>query len=47
MPTNLVERRFRRTPGDVILGLGLLVVSAALVIAGLASAGSLLWSALR
>jgi hypothetical protein len=47
MPTNLVERRLRRTPGDVILGLGLLVGSAALVIAGLASAGSLLWSALR
>jgi hypothetical protein len=47
MPTNLVERRLRRTPGDVILGVGALLISAALVIAGIASAGSLLWSALR
>jgi hypothetical protein len=47
MPTNLVERQLRRTPGDVLLGLGMLSLSAALVIAGLASAGSLLWSALR
>ena len=47
MPTNLVERQFRRTPGDVMLGVAMLVISAALVIAGLASAGSLLWSALR
>jgi hypothetical protein len=47
MPTNLVERQAGRTAGDVILGVGMLLVSAALVIAGLASAGSLLWSALR
>ena len=47
MPTNLVERQLRRTPGDVILGVGMLLISAVLVIAGLASAGSLLWSVLR
>ena len=47
MPTNLVERQFRRTSGDLILGVGMLLTSAALVIAGLVSAGSLLWSALR
>jgi hypothetical protein len=47
MPTNLVERQLRRSPGDVLLGLGMLSVSAAPVIAGLASAGSLFLSALR
>jgi hypothetical protein len=47
MLTNLLEPRLRRTPGDVVLGVGMLLVSAALVIAGLVSAGSLVWSALR
>jgi hypothetical protein len=47
MPTNLVERQLQRTPGDVIRGVGMLLISATLVIAGLASAGSLLLSVLR
>jgi hypothetical protein len=47
MLTNLAERQLRRTPGDVILGVGMLLISAALVIAGVASAGSLFWSVLR
>jgi hypothetical protein len=47
MPANLVERTSRRRPRDVILGLSTLLISAASVIAGLASAGSLLWSALK
>jgi hypothetical protein len=47
MRTDLVERQLRRTPGDVILGVGMLLISAALLIAGLVSAGSLLWSVSR
>jgi hypothetical protein len=47
MLTNLIEPQPRRTPGNVILGVGMLLVSAVLMIAGLVSAGSLLWSALR
>lgn len=47
MPTNLVERQLQRTPGDVIRGVCMLLISATLVIAGLASAGSLLLSVLR
>ena len=47
MLTNLLEPQLRGPPGNVILGIGTLLVSAAVVIAGLASAGSLLWSALR
>src|SRR5262249_10819896 len=45
MPTNLVERR--TPPGDVILGVGTLLISAPLVIAALPTAGSLLWSVLH
>jgi hypothetical protein len=47
MLTNLLKPQLRRTHGDVVLGVGVLLVSAALVIAGLVSAGSLVWSALR
>jgi hypothetical protein len=46
MLTNRPGPQLRGTPGDLILGAGTLLVSAAGVIAGLASAASLLWSAL-
>jgi hypothetical protein len=46
MLTNRPGPRLRGTPGDLILGVGTLLVSAAVVIAGLASAASLLWSGL-
>lgn len=45
--TNRLEPQLRGPPRNVILGVGTLLVSAAIMIAGLASAGSLLWSALR
>jgi hypothetical protein len=47
MRTNLVERQLQMTTGDVIRGVGMLLISATLVIAGVASAGSLLLSVLR